>query len=201
MLRGEQLVNEIDEIKKRIRIRKNQKRQLTDYHFKRLYNGMIKTMVVLLVAVTIGAYVKVSPNGTLIKDYIFNDQNFKQSINWIQTQFHTLLNKDDSVLVSKKVSYTHLKDNYYTNQSNEVLNFEKGRVIYVGEQNMLGHYVTVLLENNVEVTFGNMNDIFVNLYDQVDAATILGTYQDKVLIVFTQGEKELDYETFEEFIE
>lgn len=201
MLRGEQLVNEIDEIKKRIRIRKNQKRQLTDYHFKRLYNGMIKTMVVLLVAVTIGAYVKVSPNGTLIKDYIFNDQNFKQSINWIQTQFHTLLNKDNSVLVSKKVSYTHLKDNYYTNQSNEVLNFEKGRVIYVGEQNMLGHYVTVLLENNVEVTFGNMNDIFVNLYDQVDAATILGTYQDKVLIVFTQGEKELDYETFEEFIE
>ncbi len=194
-------MNEIDEIKKRIRIRKNQKRQLTDYHFKRLYNGMIKTMVVLLVAVTIGAYVKVSPNGTLIKDYIFNDQNFKQSINWIQTQFHTLLNKDNSVLVSKKVSYTHLKDNYYTNQSNEVLNFEKGRVIYVGEQNMLGHYVTVLLENNVEVTFGNMNDIFVNLYDQVDAATILGTYQDKVLIVFTQGEKELDYETFEEFIE
>lgn len=201
MLRGEQLVNEIDEIKKRIRIRKNQKRQLTDYHFKRLYNGMIKTMVVLLVVVTIGAYVKVSPNGTLIKDYIFNDQNFKQSINWIQTQFHTLLNKDNSVLVSKKVSYTHLKDNYYTNQSNEVLNFEKGRVIYVGEQNMLGHYVTVLLENNVEVTFGNMNDVFVNLYDQVDAATILGTYQDKVLIVFTQGEKELDYETFEEFIE
>lgn len=201
MLRGEQLVNEIDEIKKRIRTRKNQKRQLTDYHFKRLYNGMIKMMVVLLVVVTIGAYVKVSPNGTLIKDYIFNDQNFKQSINWIQTQFHTLLNKDNSVLVSKKVSYTHLKDNYYTNQSNEVLNFEKGRVIYVGEQNMLGHYVTVLLENNVEVTFGNMNDIFVNLYDQVDAATILGTYQDKVLIVFTQGEKELDYETFEEFIE
>ncbi len=194
-------MNEIDEIKKRIRIRKNQKRQLTDYHFKRLYNGMIKTMVVLLVVVTIGAYVKVSPNGTLIKDYIFNDQNFKQSINWIQTQFHALLNKDNSVLVSKKVSYTHLKDNYYTNQSNEVLNFEKGRVIYVGEQNMLGQYVTVLLENNVEVTFGNMNDVFVNLYDQVDAATILGTYQDKVLIVFTQGEKELDYETFEEFIE
>lgn len=194
-------MNEIDEIKKRIRIRKNQRKRLTDHHFKRLYNGMIKAMVVMLVAVTIGAYIKVSPNGTLIKDYIFNDQNFKQSISWIQTQFHTLFNKDSSALVSKKVSYTHLKDNYYTNQSNEVLNFEKGRVIYVGKQDMLGQYVTVLLENNIEVTFGNMNDIFVNLYDQVDASTILGTYQDKVLIVFTQGEKELDYETFEEFID
>lgn len=198
MLRGEQLVNEIDEIKKRIRIRKNQKKRLTDHHFNKLYNGMIKTMVVLLVAVTIGTYVKVSPNGTLINDYILNDQNFKQSISWIQTQFHTLFDKDNSAFVSKKVDYTHLKDNYYTNQTNEVLNFAKGRVIYVGEQDMLGQYVTVLLENNIEVTFGNMNDVFVNLYDQVNASTILGTYQDKLLIVFTQGEKELDYETFEE---
>ena len=92
------------------------------------------------------------------------------------------------------------KDNYYTNQSNEVLNFDKGRVIYVGKQDMLGQYVTVLLENNIEVTFGQMTDVFVSAYDQVDAATILGTYQNQVMIIFTQGEKEIDYSTFEELI-
>lgn len=194
-------MNEIDEIKKRIRVRKGQKGLLTDRHFKRLYNGMIKTMVVLLVAVTIGAYIKVSPNGTAIKDYIFDDRYFKQSLNWVQTQLFSLFKQENDAVVSTKVSYTHLKDNYYTNQSNEVLNFDKGRVIYVGQQDLLGQYVTILLENNVEVTFGHMNDVFVNLYDRVDASTILGTYQDKVMIVFTQGEKELDYETFEELIE
>ena len=102
--------------------------------------------------------------------------------------------------VSSTVSYTHVKDNYYKSQTNEVLNFATGRVIYVGKQNLLGNYVTVLLENNVEVTFGNMQDVFVGLYDQVEEATILGTYDNQVMIIFTQGEQEIDYSTFEELI-
>ena len=80
------------------------------------------------------------------------------------------------------------------------MNFATGRVIYVGKQNLLGNYVTVLLENNVEVTFGNMQDVFVGLYDQVEEATILGTYDNQVMIIFTQGEQEIDYSTFEELI-
>ena len=80
------------------------------------------------------------------------------------------------------------------------MNFGKGRVIYVGEQNLLGKYVTILLENNIEVTFGNMQDVFVSMYDQVEESTILGTYEDQVMIVFTQGEQEIDYSTFEELI-
>ena len=65
---------------------------------------------------------------------------------------------------------------------------------------MLGKYVTVLLENNVEVTFGNLQDVFVSLYDQVEESTILGTYEDQIMIIFTQGEQEIDYSTFEELI-
>ena len=70
----------------------------------------------------------------------------------------------------------------------------------MGEQNLVGKYVTVLLENNIEVTFGNMQDVFVSMYDQVEESTILGTYEDQVMIVFTQGEQEIDYSTFEELI-
>ena len=70
----------------------------------------------------------------------------------------------------------------------------------MGEQNLLGKYVTILLENNIEVTFGNMQDVFVSMYDQVEESTILGTYEDQVMIVFTQGEQEIDYSTFEELI-
>ena len=101
-------------------------------------------------------------------------------------------------MVSNQVNYTHVKDNFYTNQTNEVLNFSKGRVIYVGEQKLLGKYITVLLDNNVEVTYGQLTDVFVSLYDQVDTATIIGTYNKQVMIIFTQGEKEIDYDTFEE---
>lgn len=194
-------MNEIDEIRKRMSRRKGKRQPtLTDYHFLKIYNGMIKCMVVLLVGVAICAYVKVSPNGEYIKDYVLNDMKFNEVTKWIN---HYILswNQDElSATVSSQVAYTNIKDNYYTNQSNEVLNFDKGRVIYVGRQDILGQYVTVLLENNIEVTFGQLTDVFVSAYDQVDAATILGTYQDQVMIIFTQGEREIDYSTFEELI-
>lgn len=194
-------MNEIEEIKRRMERRKSKKyTTLTDRHFLKLYNGMIKCMVVLLVGVAICAYVKVSPNGDYIKDYVLNDLHFTEVTKWINHQLLSFQNKENSATVSSQVSYTNIKDNYYTNQSNEVLNFDKGRVIYVGQQEILGQYVTVLLENNVEVTYGQLTDVFVSVYDQVDAATILGTYQDQVMIIFTQGEREIDYSTFEELI-
>lgn len=194
-------MNEIDEIKKRMQKRKGKHYQrLTDHHFLKIYNGMIKCMVVLLVGVAICSYVKISPNGTYVKEFIFNDLRFNEITTWVNNHLLSFQNKETTATVSSQVGYTQIEGNYYTNQTNEVLNFDKGRVIYVGEQDMLGQYVTVLLENNIEVTYGQLTDVFVSLYDQVDAATILGTYQDQVMIIFTQGEKEIDYSTFEELI-
>lgn len=194
-------MNEIDEIKRRMEKRRARRQPvLTDRHFSKLYNGMIKCMVVLLVGVAVCAYVKVSPNGSELKDYVLNEVHFTELTKWINHQLLSFQKGDNALAVSSQVSYTNIKDNYYTNQSNEVLNFEKGRVIQVGKQDMLGQYVIVLLENNIEVTYGQLTDVFVSQYDQVDAATILGTYQDQVMIIFTQGEKEIDYSTFEELI-
>ena len=191
-------MNEIDEIKRRMEKRRARAYPvLTDRHFSKFYNAMIKCMVVLMVVIAVCAYVKVSPNGEQVKDYIFNDLNFQQVTKWFQQQL-SHLNNNESISVSSQVSYTHIKDNYYTNQSNEVLNFSKGRVIYVGEQKLLGKYVTVLLENNIEVTYGQLTDVFVSLYDKIEEATIIGTYNEQVMIIFTQGEKEIDYDTFED---
>ena len=195
-------MNEIDEIRRRMAKRQARKNpKLTDRHFSRLYNSMIKGMVVLLVGVAVCSYAKVSPNGEYVKNFVLNDLHFSEATKWINRQLLTFTKQaDQMVSTSKQVSYTHIKDNYYTNQSNEVLNFQKGRVIYTGEQDILGKYVTVLLENNVEVTYGNLNDMFVSLYDQVDKATILGTYDEQVMIIFTKENQEIDYSTFEELL-
>ncbi|MEG0277488.1 MAG: M23 family metallopeptidase [Coprobacillus sp.] len=194
-------MSEIDEIKKRMERRRGRKNTtLTDRHFLKVYNAMIKAMVVLLVGVSVCAYVKISPNGEYIKNYVLNDLHFTEMTKWINNQVLSWTKNDNAATVSSKVAYTNIKDNFYTNKSNEVLNFDKGRVVYVGKQDMLGQYVIILLENNVEVTFGQLTDVFVSAHDQVDAATILGTYQDKVMIIFTQEEKEIDYATFEELL-
>ncbi|MFR0830576.1 MAG: hypothetical protein ACLSGM_04570 [Thomasclavelia sp.] len=45
----------------------------------------------------------------------------------------------DDVSVSSDVEYQHVKDDYYKNNSNEVLNIEAGRVIATGnDENLSG---------------------------------------------------------------
>ena len=193
-------MNDLDEIRKRMSKRKGVKTRLNDNHFKKIYNAMIKMMVAMIVVVSMFAYVKVSPNGEYIKEYIFNDLNFYQVATWVKGYLGMEDKSDQVINMTDSVSYTQIKDNYYKNQTNEVLNFDKGRVVYIGKQDILGQYVTVLLDNNIEVTYGQLDDVFVGLYDYVDHATILGTYNKQVMLIFTQGEKEIDYATFEDYL-
>ncbi|MCD7949354.1 MAG: M23 family metallopeptidase [Erysipelotrichaceae bacterium] len=188
-------MNDLDEIRKRINKRRG--KILTDYHFTKLYNAMTKLMVIMIVGLAVLSYVKISPNGTYIKDYILNSDYYETISLWISE--HIFFSVND-MNVSTNISYTHVSDNYYTSSSNEVLNFDNGRVIYVGEQDILGNYVTVLLANGVEVTYGQMNDIFVSAYDSVEAATILGTYDDRLIMIFTKGDNEIDYSSFLELL-
>ena len=193
-------MNDIDEIKKRIKDRKNNDHKvLTDYHFSKVYNGMIKCMIVMLTLLSVGSFIKISPHASIINQYILNDQYYKDAYNWTMTYISGLFNQS-RVVVSEEISYTHIKDNYYTNMSNEALNFTNGRVVYIGNQPLLGQYVVVMLENNIEVTYGNLSDVFVGLYDTLESGTIIGTYNDQILLVFNEGIKEISYETFKEIV-
>ena len=189
-------MSDIDEIKKRINERKKGKNKvLNDYHFSKIYNGMIKCMIVMLTLLSVGSYIKISPHASVIDDYILNDQYYKDVFNTTMTFIKQQFNQEE-VIVSKSINYTHIEDNLYTNSTNEVLNFSNGRVVYVGDQPLLGRYVVVLLENNVEVTYGNLTDVFVENYELLEAGTIIGTYNKEVIIIFSEGIKEIDYETF-----
>lgn len=191
-------MSDIDEIKKRIKDRKRDEHKvLTDYHFSKVYNGMIKCMIVMLTLLCVGAFIKISPHANIIDTYILNDEYYKELLNWGMTHVQNFFD-NDSVIVSKEVSYIHVEDNYYTNYSNEVINFSNGRVIYIGNQPIMGSYVIVLLENNVEVTYASLTDVFVELYDTVEAGTLIGTYNKEVMLIFNEGVQEINYETFKE---
>lgn len=194
-------MNEVDEIRKRINQRKSKKNKkvLTDYHFLKFYNFMIKSMVVLLIVLAVFTYLKITPNGQYISEHILSNVNYNKAISWINEQLFEIDSNDEEVAAN--VSYKHLEDNLYTNNTNEVINFSKGRVIYTGEQELLGNYVTVLSDNNVEITFGKMSDVFVTQFDRIDEGTILGTCEEDVLIVFVQGEKEITYDEFMQLLE
>lgn len=190
-------MNDINSVKKRIKDRKNIKntKRLNDKNFSKLYNFMIKGMVFLLVLLAVFTYIKTNPEGNSLNNILSNVhlENFKT---WINNQFYDFFPNMDYIEVSSIVEYKHIEDNLYTNDTNEVVSFGKGRVIYKGEQELLGNYMVVLLENNIEVTFGKLTDIFVLEYDFVEKGTVIGTYNDNLLIVFSDNGKEIDYETF-----
>ncbi len=186
-------MKDIDEIKNRINRRK--KSVLTDSHFKKFYNFMIKCMVVLVLMISIGSVVKDSPNGVYIKKYFLD----VFSLSKIENYFFGLFQQpDNTTAVSNEVFYSHLEDNYYTSNSNEGMSLSDGIVVEKGNSPMLGNYITVL-NDDLSVTYGQLEDVFVNQYDEVDKNMVIGTYSEKILIVFSKGDKEIDYSTFEEY--
>lgn len=187
-------MSDIEQVRKRLQKRKGNPKSLNDNSFKKVYNGMIRLMVLLLVGLSIVTYTKVFPE-TNIKEYILSDQNYKVFTNWVASTFLNFLPKDD-IAVSGGVEYTHLEDKYYSNNTNEVINFREGKVIYTGTKDVLGKYVVVLFENDVQVTYSNIQDVFVKLYDTVEQGMVLGTYNEKVALEFEHLGKKISYETF-----
>lgn len=189
-------MSDIEEVKRRIRKRKGKEvhQTLNDRHFKRVYNVMIKSMVVLLVGLSLVTYFKINPSSN-IKTYILNDATFKSFTTWASNTFLSFLPEQD-LPVSSEVTYQHLEDDYYTNNSNEVVNMKKGKVIYTGNQEMVGAYVVVLFDNDVQVTYSGMQEVFVDLYDTVEQGMVLGTYDQKLILLFEYLGKDIDYDTF-----
>lgn len=187
-------MSDVEEIRKRLQKRKGTYRSLDDHSFKKVYNGMIRMMVLLLVGLSIVTYTKVFPN-TNIKDYILNNENYKVFTNFVSSTFLSFLPNED-IPVNGGVQYTHIKDTYYTNNTNEVINLNKGKVVYAGNEEQSGYYVVVLFENDVQVRYAKMQESFVKLYDTVEQGMVIGTYNEKVSLEFEYLGKEITYETF-----
>lgn len=91
--------------------------------------------------------------------------------------------KDGAVL---EVNYNYLVPNMYS-----------GIVVYVGEKDGYGKVVIVEGNNGVDVWYGNMCNIMVELYDVVNNGDYLGDVCDnKLYVVYTKKNIFLDYRDY-----
>lgn len=188
------IMNDIDTVRNRMKKRKKGYKPLNDKNFKNFYNLMIKGMVVLLIGLSIVTYAKLYPN-TSVRDYILNDQYFSAVTDWVSNTMLGFLPGNEDLVVNTNVLYTHVEGDLYQNNSNEVVNFEDGKVIYVGTQEDMS-YVVVLFENDVEVTYSGLQEVHVSLYDSVKQGMVIGTYQDTLVLLFERLGKEISYEEY-----
>lgn len=188
-------MDDLDEVRKRIQKRRGVKKPLNDDNFKRFYNFMVKFMVVIVVALVSLSYVKLNPNSS-IKEMVLNDANYKAVTSWISDTLFSFL-PDEDVYVSSAVTYQNISGDYFKNNSNEVLSITDGRVIETGIDDGSGSYVTVLGKDEVEITYGNIDNVMVALYDEVAQGMILGSYQEQLILKFEYLGEEITYEEYQ----
>lgn len=188
-------MDDLDEVRKRIQKRRGAKKPLNDDNFKRFYNFMVKFMVVIVVALVSLSYVKLNPNSS-IKEMVLNDANYKAVTSWISDTLFSFL-PDEDVSVSSAVTYQNISGDYFKNNSNEVLSITDGRVIETGIDDGSGSYVTVLGKDEVEITYGNIDNVMVALYDEVAQGMILGSYQEQFILKFEYLGEEITYEEYQ----
>ncbi|OUP73381.1 hypothetical protein B5F09_11585 [Erysipelatoclostridium sp. An173] len=188
-------MDDLDEVRKRMQKRRGIKKPLNDDNFKRFYNFMVKFMVVIVVALVSLSYVKLNPNSS-IKEMVLNDANYKAVTSWISDTLFSFL-PDEDVSVSSAVTYQNISGDYFKNNSNEVLSITDGRVIETGIDDGSGSYVTVLGKDEVEITYGNIDNVMVALYDEVAQGMILGSYQEQLILKFEYLGEEITYEEYQ----
>lgn len=180
-------MNDIEQIRKRLQGRKTN-RPLNDHMFKRFYNSMIKLMVVLVTGLLLFTYSKSNQLNVLFDD-VFSNQWIIQTKVWINEHIYTF---DEDIMVSNTVSYQGLGNDLYTNYTNDVTSLDDGRVIYLGSD-----YVTVLLDNNVQVTYSDLNEVTIELYTKITKDQVIGHCNEEVKMTFEYLGKWIDYDTYQ----
>lgn len=92
---------------------------------------------------------------------------------------------------------------YYDGVKLEVSNnylvpiIEDGMIVYIGEKENYGNVIIIEGINGIDIWYGNMETISVELYDYVEKGTYLGTTKDNNLfLVYSREGDFLDYKEY-----
>ena len=168
-------MSEIDEAKKRIEKRR---KPLNDHNFKKLYNSMIRLMVMMIVV--LGSLI-VLKNPELEKN-IFNGAHLQKVITYLSQTVLDFL---------PEVSYTKLKGNYYQGNSNQVVALKLGKITRINKDQ-----VKMIDEKGVEITFSSLKDIQVKEKQEVKQGDVIATYQQKFRMTFRYLGKNITYQEY-----
>lgn len=81
--------------------------------------------------------------------------------------------------------------------NNLIPSLEAGLVVFIGDKEGYGKTIIIEQENGIEVWYGNMENISIELYDYVNKGMYLGNSIDsKLYLVFKQNGNNLNYEDY-----
>lgn len=176
---------------------------------KFLFTILIKSLIVVLLFLLSMIFIRQNDkNKKIFREKVYNNSlSFAKIYNLYSKYLGDALPfkdtiKDDTKKVSnEKITYSSIKkegDDYllvvpsnYTLQS-----IKSGIVIEVKKDDKYKNIVKIQDKSGVNITYKNLNEVEVKLYDYVEKGEILGSISDKLYINFEKDGKYLSYEKY-----
>lgn len=176
---------------------------------KFLFTILIKSLIVVLLFLSSMIFIRQNDkNKRMFKEKVYNNSlSFAKIYNLYSKYLGDALPfkdtiKDDTKKVSnEKITYSSIKkegDGYllvvpsnYTLQS-----IKSGIVIEVKKDDKYKNIVKIQDKSGVNITYKNLNEVEVKLYDYVEKGEILGSVSNKLYINFEKDGKYLSYEKY-----
>lgn len=176
---------------------------------KFLFTILIKSLIVVLLFLSSMIFIRQNDkNKKIFKEKVYNNSlSFAKIYNLYSKYLGDALPfkdtiKDDTKKVSnEKITYSSIKkegDGYlleipsnYTLQS-----IKSGIVIEVKKDDKYKNIVKIQDKSGVNITYKNLNEVEIKLYDYVEKGEILGSVSNKLYINFEKDGKYLSYEKY-----
>ena len=181
------------------------------FNFKRFISKFLIRVMICIILFLVGLIVlkyDKSKDGVITKYLTENNINFA-SINKIYQKylgnilpFQGIAKENTEKVFNEKISYTEaniykdgvkltVDDNYL------VPIVESGVVVFLGEKEDFGKTVIIQQVNGVDVWYGNLTNINVNIYDYVSKGEFLALVEGNALYMqFVKDGKYLDYKEY-----
>lgn len=198
-------MSEIDKIKRRINKRKvkvdinNEVKDLSNNgKSSSLFKVLMGIMTVYALFVSVAIYAKKDENAIALNKVLntnINFTSFNKSLNKL-LDFRIIDNSNEYIhdsVVSSNVTYLSLGDDYYTSEGNLVVALYDGVITYVNGKDE-SYTIIVEYDCGVRATYDNMNEVNVFVNDRIYSEDILGSYTDKVKIIFIKDSSKISYE-------
>lgn len=204
-------MNEIERIKKRINKRKNKinindevKGLEENNKGSKLFRVLMSIMGVYALFMSFAIYAKKDESGSVINNVFNTNINFTNFNKGLNKLLNLRVIDNENIegadqVVSSNVSYINVGEDYYTSEGNLVVAMDDGVITYVNGKDE-NYTIIVEYDNGVRATYNEVNEVNVYVNDRVYSDDILGSFDDKVEIIFIKNSEKLSYEEVISFI-